>query len=102
MGSTPYYNLEDVRRAVEGGNVKYAGRKVLHNVEDLKYTLNDVKKCVLSLTEQQFSKTHNYDGKMCDAYTACYSKDGERYDKIYIKLTMVDEKLKVIVCSFHL
>ena len=104
----PVYSLCDVQKAVREGKIEYRGRKVRQNIEDLGYEFEDVKNCLLSLTECNFRKTHCREGEIPDDddYVIKYCKklndDDSRIDELYIKFCLVDECLCINIGSFHL
>lgn len=107
-GLVPIYNLHDVQKAAVNGKIEYRGRKVRNNIEDLGYELEDVKKCLLSLTESHFRKTHYREGEIPDdddyviKYYKQLNEDESRIDELYIKFCLVDECLCINLGSFHL
>jgi hypothetical protein len=100
----PHYSLSDISKAVREHRIIYHGRKIQRDISNLGYELADVKGCLLSLTDSDFQKSHDYDGIIYDAYILSYRnpQENDLVDKLYIKLSLIDNRLTVSLASFHL
>lgn len=101
----PLYDLDDVKTAARREKVEYRGRKVMLNTADLGYEFQDVCACLVSLTEDDFYKSHHYDvGFGDDAYrlkTVRPGSDGIEFDELYIKFRLIGDHVTVDLGSFH-
>ena len=104
MNSVPHYDLEDVRNAAKNGTVRYRGRKVFNDVNNLDYTFEETILCLLSLTKNDFDKSHEYnDGMPDDAYNLrYYNQRLDQTDDLYIKFRLKNETLNINIGSFHI
>jgi len=93
----PNYKLDNVRRVVRNGEVRFHGRKAQRDMYNLGYEINDVKSCLLSLTDSDFHKSHNYNGRGFDAYVVTFNTD-----QLYVKFCLMGDYLYINVGSFHL
>ncbi len=102
----PHYSLSDISKAVRENNIIYHGRKVQRDISNLGYELADVKNCLLALTNNDFQKSHDYNGIVYDAYVFDYEnpKINNSVDNLYIKLSLAGNYLSLTVslASFHL
>lgn len=100
------YSLKDVRKAAQQLNIEYRGRKVQRDVANLGYDIHDVAKCLCTLTEDDFRKTHYRDvGPPDDEYICSFTKfvnDEEQVDDLYVKFCLIESCLVVDLASFHL
>lgn len=104
----PTYSLYDVQKAVRAGKIEYRSRKVRLDISNLGYEIEDVKNCLLSLTECHFRKTHHREGEIPDdddyiiKYCKILNDTDSRIDELYIKFCLIDGYLCINVGSFHL
>jgi hypothetical protein len=96
-----HYSLSDISKAVREGNIFYHGRKVQQDISNLGYEPVDIKNCLLALTDNDFQKSHNYNGIAYDAYICDYEINNS-VDRLYIKLSLVANDLTLSLASFHL
>lgn len=99
-----HYSLSDISKAVREDKVFYHGRKVQRDISNLGYELADVKNSLLTLTDNDFQKSHDYNGIFYDAYILNYKnpKINNSVDRLYIKLSLIDNQLTLSLSSFHL
>ncbi len=100
----PVYNLNDVRKAAKAGNVRYRGRKVQCDIDNLGYELRDVQRCLMSLTEDDFDKSHPYPASPTDdAYVVDFPNpaDEDKTDRLYVKFRLLGDCLYIDLGSFH-
>jgi motility quorum-sensing regulator/GCU-specific mRNA interferase toxin len=100
----PRYALEEVRRLADREKVHFATSKVDCSVQDLDYTLEEVCRCLSSLTLDHFKESILYPGekKWLDVYLIDYRGPSREIDKLYIKLRIGPNALNVHLFSFHL
>ena len=101
----PHYPLEDVKDAARKGNFVLRRSAETSSIE-LGYFENDIKRCLLSLTEKNFDKTIPYEHARypgqtteCDVYLIDFTHVSERADNLYVKFSFNGW---VAVHSFHL
>lgn len=106
----PFFDLNLVKEVAAREDIIYE-RKARTDIVNLGYELSDVISCLQGLTPQHFDKSHTYINRghpqQMDAYVYTYtwldkSQEEERQDQLYIKLSLVNEKLSVNLASFHL
>jgi hypothetical protein len=102
----PIYDLNDVHAAARQLRIEYRGRKVMRDVANLGYELEDVADCLSRLSEAEFSKSHFRQAAPGDDEYICRyprpdSQDGET-DQLYVKFCLIDNCLVVDLGSFHL
>ena len=100
----PVYNLNDVRKVAKTGKIRYRGRKVQYDINNLGYELRDVQRCLISLTEENFDKSHPYpDSSADDAYVVNFPNpnDEEQIDQLYVKFRLLGDCLYIDLGSFH-
>ena len=100
----PVYNLNDVRKVAKIGKIEYRGRKVKRDIENLGYELTDVQRCLMSLTEDDFDKSHPYaDSPTDDAYVVDFPNpaDEDQTDRLYVKFRLLGDCLYIDLGSFH-
>lgn len=99
------YCLQDVHLIAQKQHIEYFGRVVSRDAAELGYSFEDVVRCVLNITEDEFSKTLRYDtGPVFDVYLTRYPRpncEGE-LDELYVKLALVKDRLVLTLASFHL
>ncbi|MCH8549174.1 MAG: type II toxin-antitoxin system MqsR family toxin [Balneolaceae bacterium] len=104
--SVPLYDLEVVRQAAREQAVQYRGRRVNLDILNLGYELDDVCRCLLLLTRENFYKSHHYEGRPGDdAYRLSAPRPasaGEGFDDLYIKFCVIGDEVLVELGSFHL
>lgn len=107
-GATPYFDLDVVKAAVKANAIGFT-KKCVHDYSNLGYETSDVARCLLALETEHFHKRHNYNGLRCDAYRIRVENpfyngltQRNRYDDLYVKLTLRDGRLFVTLLSFHL
>lgn len=103
----PIYDLSTVINSALAENISYRGRKVNTDIANLGYTLQDVARCVASLTIKHFVKSHNYESRIPDdeyRIQVCRSnEDGDSTtDDLYIKFSLIEDTLYIDLGSFHL
>lgn len=103
----PIYDLSIVINSARALNISYRGRKVNTDITNLGYTLQDVAKCVSSLTSCHFVKSHSYEHRIPDdEYRIQFPRtndDGEIVvDDLYIKFSLIENTLYIDLGSFHL
>lgn len=100
----PHYLLDDIRQATQRGNFRYEGRKVNTDIRNLRYTNEDVKRCISGLVSGQFQKCLHYENAVYDAYICEYQQtEDSTIDKIYLKLRLLATgEVHVGIGSFHL
>lgn len=99
-----YYNLDDVRRAAKSGRIEYNGRRVGIDVAELGYQLNDVIRCLLAISSDEFHKSHQYQSVFYDAYVTsfpCPDRE-DQLDELYVKFALIGDFLSISLGSFHL
>ncbi len=104
--SSPIYALSDViAAATDADNVVFDGRRAALDAANLRYTLEDVARCIASLDASDFHKTLKYDegnsATEFDVYKTKFRLNEEFVDDLYVKLAM-DECGRVVVGSFKL
>lgn len=100
----PVYNLNDVRKVAKTGNIRYRGRKVQRDIDNLGYELRDVQHCLMSLTEEDFDKSNPYAGSPTDdAYVVDFPNPSneDKTDRLYVKFRLLDDCLYIDLGSFH-
>lgn len=100
----PVYNLNDVRKVAKTGKIRYRGRKVQRDIDNLGYELRDVQRCLMSLTEDDFDKAHPYlDSPTDDAYVVDFPNpaDEDKTDRLYVKFRLLGDCLYIDLGSFH-
>ena len=100
----PEYNLNSIHEVARLKKINYNGRKVQLDILNLDYELEDVARCLLQLTEDDFHRTHQFDNnRVFDAYRCQYKKSPDAStDDLYIKLRLTDDLLLLEIGSFHL
>ena len=100
----PAYPLDEIRAAVEAGNIIYGGRKVQQDINNLGYTKNDVVRCIVSLVGTHYQKTLTFTdkGTVFDVYIRDFEHQ-KCTDRIYMKLRLLPNgQMNVGIGSFHL
>lgn len=102
----PHYDLDAVRNAAKRSNIEYRGRNVRRDIDNLGYELKDVVQCLISLTEADFHKTHDYgNGIVDDAYRIDFPNPNADFegqlDALYVKFCLIDDHLLIDLASFH-
>lgn len=100
-----YYCLQEVHSLARAQRIEYFGRAVSRDAAELGYFLEDVVRCVLNITEDEFGKTLRYDtGPVFDVYlTKCPRPHYEgELDELYVKLALVKNRSVLALASFHL
>jgi len=99
----PAYPLDDIRAAAEAGNIVYGGRKVQRDINNLRYTKDEVIRCIVGLRGTHYQKTLTFTkDTVFDVYIRDFEYQ-EHTDRIYMKLRLLPKgQVYVGVGSFHL
>lgn len=109
MVSSPFYDLEKVRRLAKNGAIAFS-RTARRDVRNLGYSNSFVYSVITMLEKKDYYKSHCYthsaqDGKTieqhCDVYRKTVAFDGNA-DDLYIKFSLIDDYLEIDLLSFHL
>jgi len=104
--SVPGYDLAGVKAKAKRLNIEYRGRNVQRDINNLGYELEDVARCLMQLSEKDFSKSISYEGRLTDdVYICTFTKAGNEeseIDNLYIKFSLIDNQQVVDLGSFHL
>ncbi len=100
------YSLDAIHRLAAKGNVSYGSKDVQKDIDDLQYSLNDVCKCLESLSTDDYDKSINYgDHKgWLDVYLCKWTstqKSPAETKKLYIKLKLNKDCILIVLASFH-
>jgi motility quorum-sensing regulator/GCU-specific mRNA interferase toxin len=101
--SIPAYSLDRIHELVRSKKLVYGGRKVQRDIVSLRYELDDVCRCLLSLNACHFKESVHYaDSGVCfDVYrVTCRGRDDED-DPLYIKLKLNRDCIVLVIGSFH-
>ncbi len=107
----PFFDLAIIKDAAVKGSIEYGSLKVRRDIANLEYQLTDVISCLLGLTAENFNKTHIYQqgphSLKADAYIYTHKRkvnddEDETEDRLYIKLSLIGQKLTIDLASFHL
>ena len=100
------YNLDDVRKLAKKGALEYMGRRASVDAAELGYVFDDVIRCLVNLTEDEFSKTLEYEhGPKLDVYLTRFPRPGggdNEIDELYVKFALINGMLTISIASFHL
>jgi len=100
---TPQYILEDIMSAAKVGNINMTPMSEKDSSE-LGYDLEEVQKCLLSLTTKDFYTVRDFDFKgrsvPCDVYQPSYAGPDGVIDELYIKFRYIPNWITIL--SFHL
>ena len=98
------YDLDKIRQAASLHQIKYKGLKVVQDIRNLGYTVEEISVCIVSLTTADFQKTIEYpDQTAHDVYIKNIVR-GEQIDRIYMKLKLRENgEIQIVeIGSFHL
>lgn len=99
----PHYALDDIRQAAQRDKFLYEGRKVNTDIRNLRYTGEDIKRCISGLVSGQFQKCLHYENAVFDVYVCEYQQTEDSIiDKIYLKLRLLATGEVHVGIGFHL
>ncbi len=105
LGKSPIYDLEEIQNLIGIGNlnVNYIGSSE-RDATNIDYSDEDIKKCLLSLSQNHFTETkeylHGHNTALCDVYLIDYIRSEDCIDSLYIKFKYSASWLTLF--SFHL
>ena len=84
--------------------VIYQARRVQNHIANLNYTLETVCECLRQLSPDDFHQSERYaaDGPWHDVYLTTFRGPGNCDDRLYIKLTLDQSCVTIVLFSFHL
>jgi len=105
MGKAPQYDLEEIQRVAITGNLNInTSDKVDTDIVNLDYSMEEVLKCILSLSSKHYQKTIPYSignkSINCDVYHMDYFGPDGQIDSLYIKFSYSSTWMTIY--SFHL
>lgn len=97
------YSLSRVCELAKQGCVRYGGRNVQRDIENLSYAPEDVQKCLQLLTDCHFHHAERYapGGPWLDVYHVAYPGPTGVVDELYVKLKLDRDCILVVLASFH-
>lgn len=100
----PHYDLNTVK-ALAGStpNIIMRGQS-RHFRTSLGYEMRHVQECILTLKEEDFHKTYDYEKQPADSYKISFVQEGREHpDNLYIKFYIdSNQQLTLQMLSFHL
>jgi len=104
--SAPEYDLGEVKATARRHDIEYRGRNVQRDISNLGYELVDVARCLMQLSENDFSKSIRYENRQTDdEYICTFTKTGNEEsepDNLYVKFCLIDSNRVIDLASFHL
>ena len=103
--SSPKYGL-DKAKSVPVGKVKFS-RAAARDIENMGYTVQDVKDCIDGLQEFNFTMKVVFDYGEADEYLYRHELEPiddlseATYDELYLKFKLREEETKIYFLSFH-
>jgi hypothetical protein len=102
-------SLERIRELASQEQVAYGGIKVEKDIRDLRYSLQDVCRCLQTLEEDEFSHAERYGHGPKEVWLDVYfttmifvdERGREFEDELYIKLKLNADCIAVVLMSFH-
>ena len=99
----PEFSLEAIRRLASQKKIVYASDRVIRDVKNLDYSLDDVCECLSLLQKDHYRNSVMYSGKggWLDEYLITFQGPGGYSDPLYIKLKLNRNCITIVLCSFH-
>ncbi len=99
----PEYDLQKIQEIALAGNVDYGSRRVMRDIENLGYSLDDVCRCLASLKKAHYRSSVRYQNTQIwlDEYNIRFSNTPEYTDDLYIKLKITANTIQLVLASFH-
>lgn len=100
---SPEYSLTRIRELAAEGCVRYLGRRVQRDVENLSYAPEDVHKCLQTLNNCHFHHAERYPPARpwFDVYLVPFTGPAGVLDELYVKLKLDRDCIYVELASFH-
>jgi len=103
---TSEYSLNAVHRLAANGKVAYGSNDVQKDIDNLRFSLDDVCNCLQSLSVEDYKQSVNYDDHKgwLDVYLCKWSlskNSSANTEKLYIKLKLNRDCITIVLASFH-